>query len=564
MRKLGLWTLLLAAVALMAGLGGCSSNDSGLTGPDTGTKGAGYAGDVGEVRTIDGTDIVDTAIGAGSFTTLVAAVQAAGLEGALRGEGPFTVFAPTDDAFANLPAGFVTQLLQPRNQAKLQELLLYHVAAGETFSNQLRRVQFVPTLSEKYLWVRKLWNGTVKVNNARVIAADVDASNGVIHVIDKVLVPVGFELVPEEPTADIVQTAIAAGAFNTLVAAATAADLVGALQGEGPLTVFAPTDAAFANLPAGLVEALLLPENKAKLQDLLLYHVVAGRVLKGDLNVYQRVPTLQGSQVAIVKWFGNVWVNTSKVTTADVLATNGVIHVIDRVLIPRGFRLDTKSGSFSQESLEKLMKPVDDAELPPTEFPEAGLYGGPPLPMRGQRSARRAIPLSMPANTSWCTGKSAYQYARPSQPTGSKIAVWRITVWSPSAVTSNSSHAWPGTFISAINRSRRSGSRASTRQKSTVSPTCRRVGCARPRLMPTPPAARSINPRNCHSRLQAYQPLSPPIDRIGAKAAAGVALVPSVRESTRRVPKATPPHGRWRPADERASDQRVSANSCSS
>jgi uncharacterized surface protein with fasciclin (FAS1) repeats len=361
--------MLLAAVALMAGLGGCSSNDSGLTGPDTVIKGAGYAGDAGEVRTIDGTDIVDTAIGAGSFTTLVAAVQAAGLEGALRGEGPFTVFAPTDDAFASLPAGFVTQLLQPRNQAKLQELLLYHVAAGETFSNQLRRVQFVPTLSEKYLWVRKLWNGTVKVNNARVIAADVDASNGVIHVIDKVLVPVGFELVPEEPTADIVQTAIAAGAFNTLVAAATAADLVGALQGEGPLTVFAPTDAAFANLPAGLVEALLLPENKAKLQDLLLYHVVAGRVLKGDLNVYQRVPTLQGSQVAVVKWFGNVWVNTSKVTTADVLATNGVIHVIDRVLIPRGFSLTTKSGSFSQESLEKLMKPVDDAELPPTEFP---------------------------------------------------------------------------------------------------------------------------------------------------------------------------------------------------
>jgi uncharacterized surface protein with fasciclin (FAS1) repeats len=217
--------------------------------------------------------------------------------------------------------------------------------------------------------VRKLWNGTVKVNNARVIAADVDASNGVIHVIDKVLVPVGFELVPEEPTADIVQTAIAAGAFNTLVAAATAADLVGALQGEGPLTVFAPTDAAFANLPAGLVEALLLPENKAKLQDLLLYHVVAGRVLKSDLNFYQRVPTLQGSQVAVVKWFGNVWVNTSKVTTADVLATNGVIHVIDRVLIPRGFSLTTKSGSFSQESLEKLMKPVDDAELPPTEFP---------------------------------------------------------------------------------------------------------------------------------------------------------------------------------------------------
>lgn len=364
MRKLRLPLLLLATVALMAGLGGCSSDDAGLTGPDP-MQGDGKGGGA----TTATADIVDTAIGAGSFTTLVAAVQAAGLEGALRAEGPFTVFAPTDDAFAALPDGFVAQLLQPRNQGKLQELLLYHVVAGETFSNQLRRVQFVPTLADKYVWVRKLWNGTVKVNNATVIAADVDASNGVIHVINKVLVPAGFELVPEEPTADIVDTAIAAGSFSTLVAAASAADLVGALKGDGPLTVFAPSDAAFANLPAGLVEALLLPENKAKLQEVLLYHVVAGRVLKSDLNFYQRVPTLQGSEVAIVKWFGNVWVNTSKVTAADVLATNGVIHVVDRVLIPRGFSLDTKAGRFTQESLEKLMVPADDAELPPTEFP---------------------------------------------------------------------------------------------------------------------------------------------------------------------------------------------------
>ncbi len=366
-KKLGLWTMMLAALALMAGLGGCSSNDAGLTGPNLPADGKG-AGTPG-AQTNNGADIVDTAIGAGSFTTLVAAVQAAGLEGALRAEGPYTVFAPTDDAFAALPEGFVAQLLQPRNQGKLQELLLYHVVAGETFAGELRRWQFVPTLADKYLWVRKLWNGSVKVNNATVIAADVDASNGVIHVIDKVLVPAGFELVPAEGTGDIVETAIAAGSFSTLVAAASAAELVGALQGEGPLTVFAPTDAAFANLPAGLVEALLLPENKGKLQELLLYHVVSGRVLKGDLSFYQRVPTLQGGRVTIVKWFGNVWVNTSRVTAADVLATNGVIHVIDRVLIPAGFSLSTKSGTFTAESIEKAMPLADDAELPPTEFP---------------------------------------------------------------------------------------------------------------------------------------------------------------------------------------------------
>jgi uncharacterized surface protein with fasciclin (FAS1) repeats len=374
MKKAGFWMLLLASLALTAGLSGCSSNDSSLTAPGVpGAEGKDTAGSAGgtDVARTGGADIVDTAISAGSFTTLVAAVQAAGLEGALRGEGPFTVFAPTDDAFAKLPAGFVNQLLQPRNQGKLQELLLYHVAAGETFSGELRRAQFVPTLAEKYLWVRKFWNGTVKVNDARVIAADVDASNGVIHVIDTVLVPRGFALVPEEPTptGDIVQTAIAAGSFTTLVAAVGAADLVGALQGEGPLTVFAPSDAAFAKLPQGLVTALLLPENKAKLQELLLYHVVAGRVLAGDLNYYQRVPTLQGSQVTIVKWFGNVWVNTSKVTTADVLATNGVIHVIDRVLIPRGFSLSTKAGNFDKDGLDALLTGKDDGELPPTEFP---------------------------------------------------------------------------------------------------------------------------------------------------------------------------------------------------
>jgi uncharacterized surface protein with fasciclin (FAS1) repeats len=355
----------MTSLALMAWLSGCSSNESGLTGP--GVPGTGSEVTKGAA---DGADIVDTAISAGSFTTLVAAVQAAGLESALRGDGPLTVFAPTDDAFAALPAGFVDQLLQPRNQAKLQELLLYHVVGDEIFSRELRRVQFVPTLAEKYLWVRKFWNGTVKVNNAQVIAADVDASNGVIHVIDTVLVPRGFELVPEEttPAGDLVATAIAAGAFNTLVAAVGAADLVGALQGEGPLTVFAPTDDAFARLPQGLVAALLLPENQAKLQELLLYHVVNGRVLAGDLNYYQRVPTLQGSNVTIVKWFGNVWVNTSKVTTADVLATNGVIHVIDRVLIPRGFTISTKSGNFDKAGLDELLAGTEADELPPTEF----------------------------------------------------------------------------------------------------------------------------------------------------------------------------------------------------
>jgi len=360
---------MVALLALLVGALGCSKDDAGLFGPDMDDKGQGGVDATTPSETGLGDDIVDTAIGAGVFETLVAAVQAADLEGALRGEGPLTVFAPTDEAFMDLPDGFVADLLKPRNFEKLQELLLYHVVAGEITSGDLRWFQFTETLQGQYLWIRKFW-GNVRVNNARVTTPDIGASNGVIHVVDKVLVPRGFELVPEDvtPELDIVDTAIAAGTFETLVAAAGAAELVDALRGEGPLTVFAPSDKAFQRLPDGLVAALLLPENKDKLQELLLYHVLAGRVLAGDLNTYQRVETLSGDDVRIIKWFGNVWVNWSRVTAADILATNGVIHVISRVLIPQGFTLNTADKSFAMESLDEMMTRTGRDELPPTEF----------------------------------------------------------------------------------------------------------------------------------------------------------------------------------------------------
>jgi transforming growth factor-beta-induced protein len=345
---------------LLASMVGCSSEDSNPLAPESDVKELSAQAD-------EGMDIVDTAIDAGIFETLVAAVQAAELEDALRGDGPFTVFAPTDDAFAKLPEGLVGQLLEPRNKAKLQELLLYHVVAGEVYAGDLKRYQFTETLSEKYLWIRKYW-GNVRVNNARVISADVAASNGVIHIIDSVLIPRGFELEPEAPALDIVDTAAEAGAFGTLLAAAGAAELVDALRGDGPLTVFAPTDDAFAMLPAGLVDALLLPENKGKLQELLLYHVVAGQTLSKDLSNYQRVETLEGSKVRIIKWFGNIWVDRSRVITKAVLATNGVIHVINRVLIPEGFSLSDKAMGFNKASLEEYLNTMDPQEAPPTEF----------------------------------------------------------------------------------------------------------------------------------------------------------------------------------------------------
>jgi len=136
------------------------------------------------------------------------------------------------------------------------------------------------------------------------------------------------------PKADIVDTAVAAGSFKTLVAAVQAAGLVDALKGDGPLTVFAPTDEAFAALPAGTVEELLKPENKEKLVAVLTYHVVAGKVTAADVVKLESAKTLQGQEVKIAVVDGKVTINNATVVTADIMTSNGVIHVIDTVILP--------------------------------------------------------------------------------------------------------------------------------------------------------------------------------------------------------------------------------------
>ncbi|HSB14728.1 MAG TPA: fasciclin domain-containing protein [Bryobacteraceae bacterium] len=140
-------------------------------------------------------------------------------------------------------------------------------------------------------------------------------------------------LTPFASAADIVDTAIA-GKFNTLVAAVKAADLVETLKGDGPFTVFAPTDEAFAKLPAGTLETLLKPENKSKLQSILTYHVVPGKVMSHDVVKLNSAKTVQGGSIAITVSGGNVMVNNARVTKADIETSNGVIHVIDTVILP--------------------------------------------------------------------------------------------------------------------------------------------------------------------------------------------------------------------------------------
>jgi uncharacterized surface protein with fasciclin (FAS1) repeats len=133
-------------------------------------------------------DIVDTAVAAGSFKTLAKALQAAGLVQTLKGAGPFTVFAPTDEAFAKLPAGALEDLLKPENKAKLTEILTYHVVAGKVMSGDVVKVNSAKAVSGDDITVT-VKGGTVMVDGARVIKADIGASNGVIHVIDTVIMP---------------------------------------------------------------------------------------------------------------------------------------------------------------------------------------------------------------------------------------------------------------------------------------------------------------------------------------------------------------------------------------
>jgi uncharacterized surface protein with fasciclin (FAS1) repeats len=262
-------------------------------------------------------DIVDTAVAAGSFDTLVAAVKAAGLVETLKGPGPFTVFAPSDEAFAKLPKGTVESLLEAENRAKLIAILTYHVVPGQVSATQASELPKADTVQGASVLISAK-NGKVRVGGANVVKADIAASNGIIHVIDAVLLP-----------KDIVGTAEAAGQFNTLLAAAEAAGLVEALKGKGPFTVFAPTDAAFGALPGGLVEDLLRPENLDRLAAILKYHVVSGEISLGGLQI----KTLQGGELDI-RPGGKTRVDESNVVLADVRATNGIVHIIDRVLLP--------------------------------------------------------------------------------------------------------------------------------------------------------------------------------------------------------------------------------------
>jgi uncharacterized surface protein with fasciclin (FAS1) repeats len=274
------------------------------------------------LNTAKSATVVDIVVGSADHDTLEAAVIAAGLADDLSGTGPFTVFAPTDDAFKALPAGTIEALLADPT-GDLANILLYHVVSGKAMSTDLSNGQEIATLQGKKVKVTINGDG-VFINNAKVTVADIVADNGVVHVIDAVMLP---------PVVTVVDVIVGSPDHVRLEAAVIAAGLADDLSGEGPFTVFAPTDEAFDALPAGTIEALLA-DPTGDLANILLYHVVSGKAMSTDLSNGQEIATLQGKKVKVTINGEGVFINDVKVTVADIVADNGVVHVINAVLLP--------------------------------------------------------------------------------------------------------------------------------------------------------------------------------------------------------------------------------------
>jgi uncharacterized surface protein with fasciclin (FAS1) repeats len=268
------------------------------------------------------------------FSILVEAVNAAGLADTLVGPGPFTVFAPTNDAFAALLAELgVSKEALLANRPLLTAVLTYHVLPAKVERAGVPLGRAITTVQGGIFKIDASGSALVitdgRNRNSTIIATDLQARNGVVHAVDRVLLPADK---------NIVQTAASLPPFSILVEAVLAAGLDGALSGPGPFTVFAPTNEAFAALLAelGLSQQALLADT-ALLTRVLTYHVVPGRVLEADVPLGSPVATLQGDTLTVD---ASLTITDPRgrragITATDVLTSNGVIHVIDRVILPR-------------------------------------------------------------------------------------------------------------------------------------------------------------------------------------------------------------------------------------
>ena len=270
--------------------------------------------------------IMDLVAADARFKTLAAAVNAAGLGEVLSGAGPFTVFAPTDAAFESLPEGTVEALLTEEGKTSLISILKNHVVSGRADLSSALGAGSISNLENNTLKVT-FSEGSVRVNDAVLRQADVSTSNGIVHIIDSVLVPT-----KEGPTS-ILETANKAGSFKTLLAAVETAGLEDYLESGESVTIFAPTDAAFNKLPAGTVEQLLKPENRKKLETVLINHALQGSVGAGTALSQGTAETLGNQTLTFKIKEGRFQVNGITIDTVDLVCSNGIIHVVDEVIL---------------------------------------------------------------------------------------------------------------------------------------------------------------------------------------------------------------------------------------
>ena len=295
-------------------------------------------------------NVIDQAVELGNFTTLASAIEQVGLTSTLKYKGDFTVFAPTDDAFAALPEGLLGSL----SDAQLTEILTYHVLSGEVFAGDLSAEQDAASLEGGEIFITS--DGTnVTVNGAAsVVAADVDVSNGVIHAIDQVILPDAY--------GTVVDAASKRYNFETLVSAVVDAGLAGALSDtDANYTVFAPTDEAFA-----AVESVVSSLTLQQLATVLSYHVLPVEVASGDLAAEQAPASLTDEAVYVTASENGVMVNGSaSVVEADIATNNGTIHAIDEVILPNEF-LNIVQIASKNYDLSTLVTLVADNGLAPT------------------------------------------------------------------------------------------------------------------------------------------------------------------------------------------------------
>ncbi len=270
------------------------------------------------------TNVVEVAATQPQLSTLVAAIKAAGLADDLASADSITVFAPTNEAFERLPKGTVERLLRPENRHELQRILKYHVSAGELRAREAARQVSADTLAGPRVSIQQRGD-TLEIDAARVIAADIDGKNAVVHLIDRVLLP---------PDMNIAETAERVGSFSKLLAAADAAGFLDDLRGRGPYTVLAPTDRAFSKLPTKTVSSLLEPGNREALRRVLRNHIIKGRVFADEAVAARSTTNAAHEQLRFALADGRLKVNGVTVRRTDVQARNGIIHVIDEVLVP--------------------------------------------------------------------------------------------------------------------------------------------------------------------------------------------------------------------------------------